>query len=70
MHYRSNSDRDYLPFPEECCKGEDNRDTQNYIAKLEHRLFYLYVYLASQEICDEACDFLEKHEDDPIPFRL
>ena len=37
---------------------------------LEHDLFYLWVFLCSQELTEDAYDFLEEHHNDCVPFHL
>ena len=58
-----------LPF-EETPLSEENRKLKYYIGKLEHDLFFLYVFLTAQDDCEEACAYLQSHEEDPLPFRI
>jgi len=49
--------------------SEENLKLRQYIGKLEHDMFFLYVYLTANDCCDEACEFLECHEETRVPFR-
>lgn len=56
-----------LPFDEsKPCDRE--RRLSAYVSHLEHQIFFLFVFLASEELSSEACEFLESHDDDPMPF--
>ena len=56
-----------LPFNYE--SNEIHR-LHNAINRMEHELFFLYVFLTSEGICEEACTYLEDHQDDPVPFKM
>ena len=60
-------DSDELPFREPPL-AEENRKLRFLIGRLEHDLFFLYVFLTAQDECEEACAYLEAHEEDLIPF--
>ena len=55
-----------LPFGFE---SEEVRKLKYAVNKMEHDLFFLYVFLTSEGICDDALGYLENHSDDPVPFR-
>jgi len=61
-------DSDDLPFKESPL-AEENRKLQRYICELEHDIFFLYVFLTSNDSCDDALEFLESHAETPMPFR-
>ena len=58
-----------LPFPENR-RPEESVRLKLYTDRLEHDIFYLYVFLTSEGLDSEACEFLDSHEDDDIPFRF
>jgi len=62
------SEPDDLPFKESPL-AEENRKLKRYISELEHDLFFLYVFLAANDSCDDACEFLESHGETRVPFR-
>ena len=59
---------DDLPFRESPL-AEENRNLRSLIGKMEHDLFFLYVFLTAQEECEEACAYLDAHAEDSVPFR-
>lgn len=65
--YNEQSDFKELPF-DETVESKKIRKMQYRINRMEHDLFFLYVFLTSEGICDEACEYLENHSDDSIPF--
>lgn len=56
-----------LPFPEYDEK-EDVASLKRYISKLEHDLFFLYVFLTANEDCETACEYLAEHAEDHSPI--
>jgi len=68
----------YTPYNEKTSSGEfpfnDSIESEKYrkmhlhLRRMEHDLFFLYVFLTSEGICDEACEYLQNHSEDPIPF--
>jgi len=58
-----------LPFFTNREYEEIQRMRCNY-GKMEHDLFFLYVFITSEGLCNEACEFLEDHFDDSVPFRI
>ena len=66
MLNHSNSHCHDLPFP---VQNDDDRERRLscYASRLEHDIFFLYVFLASEDLSSEACEFLKSHADDPIP---
>ena len=39
-------------------------------SSLQHDIFYLWVFLTSEELLDNAVEFLEEHASDGIPFYM
>jgi len=63
----SNQLQEQLPF-QESREAKECRMLRQYIGKLEHDLFFLYVFLSSNDLCSEAADFLSDREEDPSPI--
>ena len=42
----------------------------NQLQENTRKLFFLWEYLASEGLQDEARDYLLEHEDDDIPFKI
>lgn len=55
-----------LPFEYE---SDEIRKLKYAINRMEHELFFLYVFLTSENMLDEACEYLEDHCDNSIPFK-
>jgi len=68
MVNKSAFDPDDLPFKESPL-AEENRKLKRYISELEHDIFFLYVFLTANDSCDDACEFLERHEETRVPLR-
>lgn len=45
-----------------------SEEIKGHVRKLEHELFYLWEYVCSEGLWSEAKEYIEDHEDDPIPF--
>jgi len=63
----SNQYQTQNPF-QESDDAKECRMLRRYIRKLEHDLFFLYVFLSSNNQCSEAAEFLSDREDDPSPI--
>ena len=37
---------------------------------LERELFYIWLFLSQEGLCEEARDFVADHKDEPIPFEF
>ena len=44
--------------------------TKNANSQLRKELFYLWTFIAQQDIWEDALDFLEEHNDLDIPFEM
>ena len=40
------------------------------IRKLERELFYIWLFLSQEGLCEEAHDFVADHKNEPIPFEF
>jgi len=38
------------------------------ILRMQREIFYLWIFIAREELMDEASDFLDVHRDTPTPF--
>ena len=49
---------------------KDMRHPSPYVRKLQRELFYMWVYLAQEELLDDALDYMEEHRNKPTPFEF
>lgn len=49
---------------------EKQRNTLDQFHKLQRESFYIWMFISSQGLWDEAHEFLEDNMDEPIPFEL
>ena len=75
MSETSTSDRD-MPFGNGPLRFHENNDREEENSLrwkcrcMRHDLFYLWVFLASEDMLSEAMSFLEDHEEDTFPLCL
>lgn len=52
----------------EATASRQKKSAREHIRDLEHELFFLWEYLCSGGLWNEAKEYLEEHEQDEIPF--
>lgn len=63
--------KDYIGYSDESIilpATDRLKEMKDHIGKIEHDLFYLWMYLSSEGLINEAQEFLRDFEEDPIPF--
>lgn len=48
--------------------SDKTEEMKEHIKKMEHDLFYLWMYLSSEGLFHEAQEYLQDFENEPIPF--
>lgn len=63
--------KEYMGYETECPRENvsgQKKSAREHIHDLEHELFFLWEYLCSEGLWNEAKEYLEEHEADAIPF--